>query len=83
MYIVVVVVFDGDTFYWVYSSSDQPFQVYYKVAQVSLQTATADFITKCDSLLVRQQEPTNFDGLLATGIIVCDDYYKLRHNTHV
>ena len=83
MYIVVVEVFDGDTYYRAYSSSNQPFQVYYKVAQVSLQTATADFITKCDSLLVRQQEPINFDGLLATGIIVCDDYYKLRHNTHV
>ena len=29
-------------------SSDHPFQVYYKVRQVLLQSATAYFITKCD-----------------------------------
>ena len=44
--IVVVVVVDDDTYYWVYLSSDHLFQVYYKVPQVSLQSATAFFITK-------------------------------------
>ena len=46
--VVVVVVLDDDTFYWVYLSSDHPFQVYYKVRQfnyykvrqVLLQSAT-------------------------------------------
>ena len=44
--IVVVVVVDDDTYYWVYLSSDHLFQVYYKVRQVLLQSATG--ITKCD-----------------------------------
>ena len=52
--IVVVVVVDDDTNYWVYLSSDHLFQVYYKVRQVLLQSATGitkcdNFITKCDS----------------------------------
>ena len=37
--IILVVVVDDDTYYWVYLSSDHPFQVYYKVRQV-LQSAT-------------------------------------------
>ena len=48
--IIVVVVVDDDTYYWVYLSSDHPFQVYYKVQQVSLQSATAYFVAKCDGL---------------------------------
>ena len=40
-----------DTYYWVFLSSDRPFQVYYKVQQVFLQSATAYFITKGDGLL--------------------------------
>ena len=44
--IVVVVVVDDDTDYWVCLSSDHLFQVYYKVRQVLLQSATG--ITKCD-----------------------------------
>ena len=44
--IVVVVVVDDDTYYWVYLSSNHLFQVYYKVRQVLLQSATG--ITKCD-----------------------------------
>ena len=40
--------YNDDTYYWVYLSSDYPFQGYYKVRQfVLLQGATA-FITKCD-----------------------------------
>ena len=39
--------------YWVYLSSDHLFQVYYKVRQVLLQSATAIFITKCDGLLLQ------------------------------
>ena len=38
--IITVVVVDYDTYYWVYLSSDRPFQVYYKVRQVLLQSAT-------------------------------------------
>ena len=50
---IVVVVVDDDTYYWVYLSSDRLFQVYYKVRQVLLQSATfllksAIGITKCD-----------------------------------
>ena len=38
---VVVVVVGNDTYYWVYLSSDRPFQVYYKVRQlILLQNAT-------------------------------------------
>ena len=41
-----------DTYYWVYLSSDHPFQVYYKVRQVLLQVRQvleiATIITKCD-----------------------------------
>ena len=44
--IVVVVVGDDDTDDWVYLSSNHLFQVYYKVRQVLLQSATG--ITKCD-----------------------------------
>ena len=49
---IVVVVVDDDTYYWVYLSSDHPFQVYYKVRQVLLQVwqvlESATIITKCD-----------------------------------
>ena len=53
--VVVVVVVDDDNDYWVYLPSDHLFQVYYKVRQVLLQSATAfllqsatSVITKCD-----------------------------------
>ena len=54
--IIIAVVVGNDTYYWVYLSSDHPFQVYYKVRQlILLQTATileykVRFIgiTKCD-----------------------------------
>ena len=67
------------------------FQVYYKVRQVLLQSATAFFITKYDGLLL--QSATAFfyykvrQGLLqsASGITKwdnfiakCDRYYKVR-----
>jgi len=64
-------VVEEDTYYWVYLSSDHLFQVYYKVRQVLLQSATAFFITKCDSLLLQS----------ATALLVkkCDNcYYKVR-----
>ena len=74
--IVVVVVVDDDTYYWVYLSSDHLFQVYYKVWQVLLQSATAIFITKCDGLLL--QSATAFLLQSATSIITkCDRYYKV------
>ena len=47
--IVVVVVVHDDTYYWVYLSSNHLFQVYYKVRQVLLQSATG--ITKCDNFI--------------------------------
>ena len=56
-----------------------PFQVWYKVRQLLLQSATAYFITKCDGLLL--QSATGFllkspTILLqsAIGITKCDDY---------
>ena len=74
--IVVVVVVDDDTYYWVYLSSDHLFQVYYKVRQVLLQSATAFFITKCDGLLL--QSATAFLLQSATSVITkCDRYYKV------
>ena len=74
--IVVVVVVDDDTDYWVYLSSDHLFQVYYKVRQVLLQSATAFFITKCDGLLI--QSATAFLLQSATSVITkCDRYYKV------
>ena len=75
--IVVVVVGDDDTYYWVYLSSNHLFQVYYKVRQVLLQSATAFFITKCDGLLL--QSATTFLLQSATSVITkCDRYYKVR-----
>ena len=69
--IVVVVVVDDDTNYWVYLSSDHLFQVYYKVRQVLLQSATAFFITKYDGLLL--QSATAFSLQSATSVITkCD-----------
>ena len=45
--IIIIIIVDDDTYYWVYlSSSDHPFQVYYKVRQVLLQSTT--IITKRD-----------------------------------
>ena len=44
--IIIIIIVDDDTYYWVYLSSDHPFQVYYKVRQVLLQSTT--IITKCD-----------------------------------
>ena len=71
--IVVVVVVDDDTYYWVYLSSNHLFQVYYKVRQVLLQSATAfllqsatSVITKCD----RYYKVWQF-------------YYKVRQYTRV
>ena len=75
-----------DTYYWVYLSSDHPFQVYYKVQQVFLQSARAYFITKSDGLLF--QSATAFFLQSATGITKCDNfismgdrYDKVRQNS--
>ena len=79
--IVVVVVVDDDTYYWVYLSSDHLFQVYYKVRQVLLQSATAFFITKCDKCYYKVRQVLQSVTILlqsATGITKCDDYYKVR-----
>ena len=74
--IVVVVVVHDDTYYWIYLSSDHLFQVYYKVRQVLLQSATAFFITKCDGLLL--QSATAFLLQSATSVITkCDRFYKV------
>ena len=65
--IVVVVVVDDDTDYWVCLSSDHLFQVYYKVRQVLLQSATGitkcdNFITKCDRYYKVWQYRPSFPG---------------------
>ena len=46
--VFVVVVFDDDTYYWVYLSSEHPFQVYYKVRQLICYKMGWSVITKCD-----------------------------------
>ena len=79
--IVVVVVVDDDTDYWVYLSSDHLFQVYYKVRQVLLQSATAfllqsatSVITKCD----RYYKVWQFYYKVRQVLQKWDDYYKVR-----
>ena len=85
--IVVVVVVGDDTDYWVYLSSDHLFQVYYKVRQVLLQSATAFFyykvrwsvVTKCDSFFITKCDKCYYkvrQVLLqsATGITKCDNF---------
>ena len=77
---------DDDTYYWVYMSSNHTFQVYYKVRQLLLQSATAYFITKCDGLLLAVITKydsffiTKCDGLLLAVITKYDSlfYYKVR-----
>ena len=79
--IVVVVVVHDDTNYWVYLSSDHLFQVYYKVRQVLLQSATAFFITKYDKCYYKVRQVLQSVTILlqsSTGITKCDDYYKVR-----
>ena len=62
-----MVVVDDNTYYWVYWSSDHHdlFQVYYKVRQVLLQSATAfslqsatSVITTCESVTILLQGAT-------------------------
>ena len=76
------------TNYWDYWSSDHPFQVYYKVRQLLLQSATAYnyFITKCDKCYYKVRELLKSATILsqsAIGITKCDDYYKGRQNKAV
>ena len=68
---VVVVVVDDDTDYWVYLSSEHLFQLYYKVRQVLLQSATAFFITKCDKCYYKVRQVLQS----ATIITKCDSTY--------
>ena len=61
-------------------------QVYYKVRQVLLQSATAFFITKCDGLLLQSATAFLLQSVTillqsATVITKCDDYYKVRQYT--
>ena len=66
-----------DTYYWVYLSSDHAFQVYYRVQQVFLQSATAYSITKGDGLLF--QSATAFFLQSATSVFTkCERYYEVR-----
>ena len=62
IFIVVVVVVHDDTNYWVYLSSDHLFQVYYKVRQVLLQSATAFFLLQSATSVI---------------ITKCGRYYKV------
>ena len=79
--IVVVVVVHDDTNYWVYLSSDHLFQVYYKVRQVLLQSATAfllqsatSVITKCNRYYKVWQCYYKVRQVLQSGTIItkCD-----------
>ena len=84
--IVVDVVVDDDTYYWVYLSSDHLFQVYYKVRQVLLQSATAFLLQSVMACYykVRQLFYYKVRQVLlqsATGITKCDDYYKVGQYT--
>ena len=69
--IIVVIVVDDDAYYWVYLSSDHPFQVHY---------------IKCDSLFydkIRQIfycKVHQVSLLGASGITKCDGYHKVRQN---
>ena len=69
---MVVVLVDDDTYYWVYLSSNHLFQVYYKVRQVLLQSATAIFITKCDGLLLQSATAFLLQSATAIFITKCD-----------
>ena len=77
--IVVVVVVHDDINYWVYLSSDHLFQVYNKVRQVLLQSATAFFYYKVRQVLLLQSAAgiTKCDNFITK----CDDYYKVRQYT--
>ena len=89
-FIVVVVVVDDYTYCWVYLSSDHLFQVYYKVRQVLLQSATAFLLQSAIVCYykVRQLFYEKVRQVLlqsATGttkcdnfITKCDRYYKVR-----
>ena len=59
--ITVVAVVDDDTYYWVYMSSNHKFQVYYKVRQLLLQSATAFLLQSATSVITS-----------AIGITKCD-----------
>ena len=74
MIVVVVVGVDNDTYYWVYLSSDRPFQVYYKVRQVLLQSATillqrATVLSLCSLFEPREQPGTKKFSTLGVNLI--------------
>ena len=59
------------------SSSDHLFQVYYKVRQVLLQSATAFFITKCDDLFMTKCD--SFFLQSATSVVTkCDCFFYCK-----
>ena len=72
--IVVVVIVDDDTDYWVYLSSNHLFQVYYKVRQVLLQSATAFYYKVRQVLLQSATGITKCDNFITK----CDRYYNVR-----
>ena len=56
VFVVVVVVVYDETYCWVYLSSDYQFQVYYKVRQVLLQSATEQTLERpfmfCENIMI-------------------------------
>ena len=66
-------------------TSDHPFQVNYKVRQVLLQSATAYFITKCNSFFyykVRQNMAREIEkSLLITNLVKLADELRMNPNT--
>ena len=77
---VIIFVYEVLCIFWHYINVDEVGLITLKKllqsAMELLQIATAQFITKCDGLLL--QIATAFLLQIATGITKCDDYYKLR-----
>ena len=70
--ILVVVVVDDDTYYWVYLSSNHPFQVYYKVRQPILLQSATDFYYKVRQVLLQR----------ATCFAKCDNFITKCDRTY-
>ena len=62
-------------YYWVNLSSVNPFQVYYKLRQLLLQSATVYFITKGDCLLLQS---ATILLQSAIGVTKCDRTVSIR-----
>ena len=71
--VVFAVIFDDDTYYWVYLSSEYLFQVYTKYDGLLLQSVTA-FLLQSVVLLQSEIVITKCDNFITK----CDRYHKER-----